>query len=239
MMWRASLSIASYLDDTIRSRALDFVKIQSGKTAYEPRWKECVAMTAGYMPIATGALYVREYFREASKAAATEMVDRIKNEFRTILKTVSWMDEDTRAAALSKVDKMQNHIGYPSELMDDQKLTEFYNDVEVDENGYMKSVLNFNRFRIVSEMKKLREPVNKTNWETHSEVAIANAYYSWLENSILIPAGILQGQFFSADRPRYMNYASIGYVIGHGRSTSDLISSGFVYFYFVRNYSRI
>lgn len=81
------------------------------------------------------------------------------------------------------------------------------------------------------------------DWVTHARPAIVNAFYSSIENSIRkffdefnsftywmncliinasfftteFPAGILQGQFFSADRPRYLNYGAIGFVIGKMR----------------------
>lgn len=32
---------------------------------------------------------------------------------------------------------------------------------------------------------------------------------------VVFPAAILQDRYFSVDRPRYMNYASIGSIIGH------------------------
>ncbi len=50
---------------------------------------------------------------------------------------------------------------------------------------------------------KLRERVNKTDWIRHGRPAVVNAFYSPLENSIQFPAGILQGIFFSNDRPRW------------------------------------
>lgn len=57
--------------------------------------------------------------------------------------------------------------------------------------------------------------MNKTDWIRHGRPAVVNAFYSPLENSIQFPAGILQGIFFSNDRPKYMNYGAIGWVIGH------------------------
>lgn len=112
------------------------------------------------------------------------MVDAIKNEFKETLTTVPWMDEKTRGAALTKIEKMEKHVGYPNELMDDEKLIKLYENLDIPPNEYLKSVLNLIKFRVRSEMEKFRLPINKTDWETHADVAIANAYYSWLENGM-------------------------------------------------------
>lgn len=39
-----------------------------------------------------------------------------------ILGTIDWMDDDTRKAALDKAKSMTNHIAYPAELLDSEKL---------------------------------------------------------------------------------------------------------------------
>jgi neprilysin len=184
MMWRASQSVSILLHETIRTRALEFSKVYTGRQSYEPRWKECVGMTSSYLPLAVSALYVRKYFSENSKQIAAEMVDEIKDEFVSVLKTVPWMDETTRAAGFEKVKAMADHIGYPSELMDDKKLIEYHEDLVINKDEYLKSVLKLTHFRIETAAKKFREKVNKTEWESHGNVAIANAYYNWIENSI-------------------------------------------------------
>lgn len=51
----------------------------------------CVSLS-----IAVGALYVRKYFRQDSKAAALEMVNNIRKEFENILEEVNWMDDKVK-----------------------------------------------------------------------------------------------------------------------------------------------
>ena len=110
---------------------------------------------------------------------------------------------------------MVSHIGYPPELLDMKKLEDLYDGLEFGEDTYLENELNMQIFGGKYEFKKLREKVNKTDWINHGSPAVVNAFYSFLENSIQFPAGILQGAFFSSDRPHYMNYGAIGWVIGH------------------------
>lgn len=134
--------------------------------------------------ISVGAIYVRKYFNEETKKAASLLVYTIHEEFIKTLHKVTWMDEDTKAAAIEKAHSLDYHIGYPEELTDNSKLEEYYDGLELDANSYLNSVLRIRHFNRNHLINKLRQPVNKTDWETHSLPAIVNAFYSLLENSV-------------------------------------------------------
>lgn len=58
------------------------------------------------------------------------MVGYIHGEFLKILDTVEWMDDETRQKAKDKAYAIKPYIGYPDELLDNEKITELYKDVK-------------------------------------------------------------------------------------------------------------
>ncbi|RZF35771.1 hypothetical protein LSTR_LSTR012069 [Laodelphax striatellus] len=215
-LWRVVSGSVKFLSDKFRRSQLEYASIVTGKTEMGSRWKECIKVAGDSFPLAVGAQYVRKFFKEDSKQNAVELVCRIRKEMYKIIEHVDWMDEQTRAAALEKAKAMTTHIAYPDELLDDKKLIEFYEKLEISStDDYIGAVLNVAKFRGDRSLGRLRDPVNKTDWISHGRPAIVNAFYNSLENSIQFPAGILQGAFFNKDRPHYMNYGAIGLVIGH------------------------
>ena len=215
LMWRAAASSFSYLNNQAEQIRLRFSTAVSGKTELPPRWMKCVSTTISSLPNAVGSLYVKQYFNGNSKAEAMEMVQEIRREFNLMLHEVDWMDAATKAAAIEKAEAMVTHIGYPPELLDMSKLDDLYKGLQLNSNDYYGNALRSTMFGTNYAFSKLREAVDKMDWVRHGRPAVVNAFYSPLENSIQFPAGILQGVFFNSDRPKYMNYGAIGWVIGH------------------------
>jgi predicted metalloendopeptidase len=147
-------------------------------------------MTSIYLPFAVGALYVREYFNENSKRIAAEMADEIKDEFTSVLKAVPWMDNTTRTAAIEKVKAMGVQVGYPSELMDDEKLIEYHKKIVLIKDQYLLSALRLTPFKTgLGNSREEQKYFFKPEWKSRENFAML--------------------------RPRYMNFASIGFAIGH------------------------
>ena len=114
-----------------------------------------------------------------------------------------------------KASRMTEHIGFPSELLDMGLLTQHYSGLHISPSTFLENGLSIGKFSLDMSYSKLRQRVDKKDWVSHGRPAVVNAFYSFMENSIQFPAGILQGHFFSSDRPKYLNYGAIGWVIGH------------------------
>lgn len=137
------------------------------------------------MPISAGATYIRKLFNEDTKKAAHTLVQRIHEEFLKTLQRVPWMDQETRTAALKKANAMNFHIAYSDELIDNSKLEEFYDGLELQSDSLLQSVLNIRKFNKHFQINQFREPVNKTDWRDRStKTTRVDAYYSPPENSI-------------------------------------------------------
>ncbi|XP_011495889.1 PREDICTED: neprilysin-1-like [Ceratosolen solmsi marchali] len=215
VFWRVASSSASFLGKRVQDIALELEAALTGMSKREPRWKECISEASESLFIAAGALYVRRDFNESFKASTIDIIRNIRKSFKSIVMQASWIDKKTKTSALEKLDWIVQHIAYPSEFLDNDKLDEFYKLLKIYPESYFKSQLSLNLFNAAYVFEKFNDPVNKTNWISHGRSAIVNAFYDPTENSIQFPVGILQGHLFAQDRPKYLNYGAIGYIMGH------------------------
>jgi membrane metallo-endopeptidase-like protein 1 len=192
LIWRFAAASVSYMGKAFRDRQQEYSRITTGKETADPR-----GLTA--------------------KQNVMDMVDNLKVAFKEILDEIDWMDATTKEAAHGKADAMKSQMAYADELRDDAKLTEYYTnfDAQIDVANYYDSIFRLSIASTQFSLNRLNQPVDKDDWAVFVTPAIVNAFYSSLENTIKFPAGILQGAFFNADRPHYMNYGAIGFVIGH------------------------
>ena len=215
LMWRAAGSSLSYLSSAAQMVRLRFSRAVTGKASLPARWVKCVSTVTSSLPNAVGALYVSRHFTGDSNSEAHDMVSEIRAQFGKMLREVDWMDPVTRAAAMDKAEAMTTHIGYPPQLLEMNKLGQLYTGLKLNSDDYFGNALRTTMFGTNYAFSKLRQSIDKQDWVRHGRPAVVNAFYSPLDNSIQFPAGILQGVFFNSERPKYMNYGAIGWVIGH------------------------
>lgn len=215
MMWRIVRHSMSGLTKRWRELAHSYSTVTTGRQIEEPRWEQCLGSLEGTLSTALSAFYVKNHFNSKSKSNALEMVEYIRSEFLKILDEIDWMDEETRDEAKLKAKGISPYIGYPDELLQDDLIEELYSGLSLSKSNFYQNVRNLRIWSTNYAFKQLRKQNKRGDWRKHARAAVVNAYYNSLENSIEFPAGILQGAFFDSDRPNYMNFGAIGYVIGH------------------------
>ena len=223
LAWQASKSVLTYLNEAALKTKQSYDKALSGIQVSAPTWKRCVSVI-GFnslsgsfsLGLVAGSMYVRKFFNPEAKEAMLEMTSYIRKVFKEdILENLDWMDENTKQRASEKLDQMDQFIAYQDEFISKEKVDGLHKDIKVTKTDYLENTLNIIKFWRVFYYNRLREKIDPKSWLEHSDVSVVNAFYSGDANYIEFPAGILQGSFFNAKIPKYMNFGAIGAIIGH------------------------
>ncbi|MCH9691905.1 MAG: peptidase M13 [Gammaproteobacteria bacterium] len=211
--WRRYLKIklltamAPYMHQELASAHFDFYSTTiRGIQEQEPRWKRGVQFTNDSVGELVGKRYVEKHFSPQAKARMLTLVNNLKAAYRKSIQSLSWMSEETKQQALTKLANFSTKIGYPDKWRS-------YDGLKVQTNNLTGNVLAAHSFATSYNRAKLGQPVDRGEWFMSPQTV--NAYYNPPKNEIVFPAAILQPPFFNENADDAVNYGAIGGVIGH------------------------
>jgi endothelin-converting enzyme/putative endopeptidase len=153
-----------------------------------------------------GRIYVAEYFGATDRAKVQEMVGYLRTTFKDRISKLEWMDAPTRAEALTKLEKIVSHIGFPDRWHDRSGVRIGADDLVGNQNRLIN-------WKYADRLKTLDEGTR--TWEFPYSPQEINAGYSPSLNAVTFPAGVLQPPFFDPRADAAVNFGSIAAVIGH------------------------
>lgn len=112
-------------------------------------------------------MFVREVFHGKSKPQAEFMIEGLRTAFKQNLNKLSWMDAETREAAILKADAITDMIGFPDYILNGKELDKQYSDLNVKLNEYFQNNIEVNIHSLKKNLEKLDEPVNRTRWGSY------------------------------------------------------------------------
>ncbi|MFU8805908.1 MAG: M13 family metallopeptidase, partial [Bradymonadaceae bacterium] len=183
-----------------------FSRTLSGTEEQRERDRRGTQLVGRALGHAVGQEYVARHFPPASREQMEELVENLIIGFRGRLETLEWMDEETRAEALTKLSTFEPRIGYP-------EVWDSFEDLEIRADDLFGNRMRIARHDWDDRLARFPEKVDRRRWGWPPQTV--NASYSALMNQITFPAGILQAPFFDPEADPAMNYGAIGAVIGH------------------------
>ncbi|XP_051158324.1 neprilysin-2-like isoform X2 [Leptopilina boulardi] len=181
------------------------------------KWKHCYNTVNNFFHNSLGMLYVKYYFNlsESGKKDIDEMFENIFQQFNTLLNESYWLDDKTKEKALEKLASLSITHPVIFKLFDDMEIDEYYAKLNITPNNYLQLIIDIQKFNRNKDADLFRKSLNKNSWNQQYNPMKVGAMSIPFNNSIAVSPGIFQGVFFNENIPQYMNYGSIGFVIGH------------------------
>ena len=117
-----------------------------GTLKSKQRWDQCVNHLSAIFGPALRALYAARYFNKEVQETVNIMTKEV---IRDLIDEVHELDinDDEKQAAVERLNTAQFIIGYPKEVLNLQKIKEFYKDLELDgTEGIVESFVTLNEY---------------------------------------------------------------------------------------------
>lgn len=204
----AATSWNAYLTDELRILAGKYGRALSGTPQAMEKKKAAYYLAQGPYNQALGLWYAGEKFSPEAKADVEAKVATMIDVYKSRLQKVDWLAPETREKAITKLNVITPHIGYP------EKLPETYDKKIIDENlSLVENAQKLVEISVAHSWSKWNQPVDRSEW--HMPAHMVNAYYDPQQNQIVFPAAILQAPFYDLHQSSSANYGGIGAVIAH------------------------
>lgn len=171
-------------------------------------------MVQSMLSYEVGQIYMKNHASAAVVDDVKSMVREIRDIYKLRLEANDWLSPKTRAKAIEKLSSLRVFVGGPA--ADDKPIIESMPDVIAPQDGgdLLTNIMHNGVLERQQVHALLGTNFNPDKWYAFDPQDV-NAAYIPENNSITIPAGILQPPFYDAKASRGSNLGGIGVVIGH------------------------
>lgn len=211
LVFRMIDSWSAYLDEDSQMAQFDFDKILSGVSERRPLEARAVHFITdqrgvGYYAEPVGRYYLDLYFPPENVEQLEIMFEYLRRAFRARLAKLEWMDDETRAEALDKVNNILLLAGGPETYMD-------YASIPLEPDDLVGNIRRIAAFEQEMSLKRLGDSRRMREWPWAAQMV--NAGYQPTYNRVLFPAAFMQPPYFDPEADPAVNFGAIAAVIGH------------------------
>ncbi|OUM59519.1 hypothetical protein PIROE2DRAFT_14928 [Piromyces sp. E2] len=202
---------------------------------------QCLNLMTTLYKHAPNKYFVDISFPDNIKSEAKNLMENIIRAMIDRIQKLEWLDVSTREYAIEKILKIKYMIGYYDFMINIENIYNYYYPMiktkddyissllaidSIDKKEIFKSIYNENYvkdpspFDLIDPLYSLKSFINEDNNENVSldntfQTYEINAFYSTHDNSMIFPVAILQSPLYDINQPDYLNYGSIGSIMGH------------------------
>ncbi|XP_057333738.1 neprilysin-2-like [Microplitis mediator] len=151
------------------------------------------------------------------KRSAGQIFSNIKNKLLDILKSNTSQSQFSENI-IKKIENVKIVFGYPDELLDDEKLNEYFEALEITKDNYLANWLSSQSFNTRMQYRMVSKSQDAYDWKDilstmylHSPVQ-QSQYFS--RGNVIEILSVLSNFYINPNRNNYSNYGGIGAFIG-------------------------